>query len=137
MKRIAAIFLGLTLAASIGFAQSAKNYVEVLYFHGAQRCITCNAIEKHTKELIEANYAKEIKDGSLVFKVVDISKKENEKTADKYKVTFSSLFVSVNKDGKETTDNMTKFGFSTARFKSDEFKAGIKKKIDESLKAVK
>lgn len=137
MKRIAALFLGLAVATGAAFAESAKNYVEVLYFHGTKRCITCNAIEKNTKDLIEADYAKEIKDGSLVFRIVDISKKENEKTADKYQVTFSSLFVNVNKDGKETTDNMTKFGFSTARYKSDEFKAGLKKKLDESLKAVK
>lgn len=137
MKKIITIISTLLLGTLAGFAQEAKNTVEVLYFHGAMRCITCNAIEKQTKELIEADYKKEIKDGVLVFKVIDISKKENEKIADKYEVTFSSLFVNINKEGKETKDNLTKFGFSTARYKPEEFKAGLKKKIDESLKALK
>ncbi len=26
------------------------NVVEVLYFHGKQRCVTCVAIERHTQE---------------------------------------------------------------------------------------
>lgn len=30
-----------------------KDHVEVLYFHGKQRCITCAAIEKNTKETVE------------------------------------------------------------------------------------
>ena len=36
--------------------QTKKDVVEVLYFHGAQRCATCMAIEKNTKELLEAAY---------------------------------------------------------------------------------
>lgn len=34
--------------------------VEVLYFHGAQRCITCRAIEANTKALLDSLYSKEI-----------------------------------------------------------------------------
>lgn len=33
--------------------------IEVLSFHGAQRCITCRAIEKHTKDLLDSLYSKE------------------------------------------------------------------------------
>lgn len=136
MKRIRLILIGLTFACA-AFAQNAKNYAEVIYFHGSKRCITCNAIEKHTKDLIESEYSNDIKEGALIFKIVDISKKENAKIAAKYKVVFSSLFVNAHQGEKEKSDNLTKFAFSTARFKPEEFKAGLKKKIDESLKAAK
>ena len=74
--------------------QPPKDHVEVLYFHGKQRCITCAAIEKNTKETVETLFADELKDGSLVFKSIDISQSENEEIINKYEVTWSSLFIS-------------------------------------------
>ena len=41
--------------------QPQKDRVEVLYFHGKQRCITCAAIEKNTKETMETLFANELK----------------------------------------------------------------------------
>ena len=73
--------------------ENQTNRVEVLYFHGAQRCITCRAIEANTVALLDSLYSKEQADGKIIFKVIDISKKENEQIADKYEVTWSSLFV--------------------------------------------
>jgi len=134
MKRTAIITLAtLALAASAASAQETKGTVEVLYFHGAKRCVTCNAIETRTKELVATDYKKEVTDGILVLRTVDFSKKENRSLADKYEVTFPALFVNVHKNGKETKNDMTKFAFATARSKPDEFKAGLKKKIDEYL----
>jgi hypothetical protein len=34
--------------------------IEVLYFHGAQRCVTCKAIEVNTKALLDSLYSNEI-----------------------------------------------------------------------------
>lgn len=80
--------------------QSQKDRVEVLYFHGKQRCATCMAIEKNAKEAVEAQFADELKNGTVVFRSIDISKAENEKIAEKYEVTWS-LFLSANgKTGK-------------------------------------
>ena len=74
------------------------NRIEVLYFHGAQRCITCRAIEANTVALLDSLYSQEKANGKIIYKVVDISKKENEAIADKYEVTWSSLFVNGRKD---------------------------------------
>lgn len=87
--------------------ENQTNRVEVLYFHGAQRCITCRAIEANTVALLDSLYSKEQADGKIIFKVIDISKKENEQIADKYEVTWSSLFVNGWKDSKENVNNMT------------------------------
>jgi len=111
-----------------------KDRVEILYFHGKQRCATCMAIEKNTIEAINTMFANELKDSTVVFKNVDISTPEGERLADKYEVTWSSLFVNGWKNGLETSNNMTKFGFANARKNPDAFKKGLADKIRQSLK---
>ncbi len=108
--------------------------IEILYFHGAQRCITCRSIEANTFALLDSLYSKEMADGKILYKVIDISKKENEAIAEKYEVTWSSLFVNGWKNSKENINNMTEFSFSHAKNSPDQFKKGIKIKIDELLK---
>lgn len=144
MKKILLALLAIISICSCGNSQNPKSqsaaetiqkeHVEVLYFHGKQRCVTCNTIEKLTKEVIEKDFEKQAKEGEVVFKVIDISTKEGEKIADKYEVTWSSLFINKWKDDNETKNNMTDFGFSYAKSSPDTFKEGIKKKIDELLK---
>ena len=106
MKR----FLFLTIACSFSICGMADTYVEVLYFHGKQRCVTCKAIEKYTKEMV------------------------NEKLAEKYRVSWSSLYVNKWKNGKEERNDMTRFGFQNARNNTSAFKKELKQKINELLK---
>ena len=112
----------------------ANDRVEVIYFHCKQRCATCVAIEKNTREVIDNLFANELKDGKVVFKIVDISTPEGEKIADKYEVTWSSLFVNKWKNGEETQNNLTEFAFGNARNNSDAFKKALADKIRQSLK---
>ena len=63
------------------------------------------AIEKNAKEAVEAEFADELKNGTLVFRTIDISEPKNEVIAEKYEVTWSSLFISKWKAGKETYEN--------------------------------
>lgn len=105
--------------------------VEVLYFHGKQRCPTCRAIEKETKELVSTTFADDMKKGKLIFKTLDID--ENEAIADKYQVTWSSLILVDYDGGKEKYEDMTKFAFGNARKSPDAFKNGLAEKIKEML----
>ena len=112
--------------------QTKKDVVEVLYFHGAQRCATCMAIEKNTKELLEAAYAEQLKSGKLVFSSVDITKEEA--IAERYEVSWSSLIlVDYDKSGKESATNLTEFAFGNARTVPDKFKQGLSERITERL----
>lgn len=111
-----------------------RDRVEVIYFHGKQRCPTCMAIESCTKDVVNTLFANELKDGSLVYRTVDISTPEGEKIADRYEVTWSSLFVNKWEDGHETPDNMTEFGFTNARSNPDAFRNGLADKIRQALK---
>ncbi len=112
--------------------QTKKDAVEVLYFHGAQRCATCMAIEKNTKELVETAYAEPLKSGKLVFRSVDITKEEA--LAERYEVSWSSLIlVDYDKSGKESATNLTEFAFGNARTSPDKFKQGLSARITEML----
>ena len=124
-----------SLFAMMALAQTkVKDHVEVMYFHGKQRCVTCKAIEKYAKEVVEKDFANEKKNGKVVFKVVDISTPEGAKIAKDYRVTWSSLFVNGWKKGKETRNDMTQFAFKNARKHTDDFKKGVSGKIKELLK---
>lgn len=133
-----ALMIGLTSCGSDKKDADAQNNdndrVEVIYFHGKQRCATCMAIEKSIGEVINSRFAKELKNGTLVFRTVDISTPEGEKIADRYEVTWSSLFVNKWKNGKEIRNNMTEFGFGNARKNPDAFKRTLADKIRQSLK---
>ena len=107
------------------------DHIEVLYFHGAQRCITCRAIETNIVALLDSLYSKEQADDRIIYKVIDISDPQNEAIADKYEVTWSSLYINGWKGGKETVNNMTEFSFANAKGSPDIFKEGIKNKINE------
>ncbi len=112
---------------------SSKDRVEVLYFHGKQRCATCLAIEKNAAEAVETLFADEVAKGMVVFRSVDISDPKNEQLADAYEVTWSSLFVNRWRDGKETRENLTEFAFGNARTAPDTFRDGLAKKITNAL----
>lgn len=114
--------------------QAAKDRVEILYFHGKQRCATCMAIEKNTKEAIETQLADELRNGTVVFRTIDLSRAENEKIAEKYEVTWSALFICQWKEGKETYENLTEYAFANARTAPDSFKSGVIERINQLLK---
>ena len=110
------LFVVMILFAMVALAQTkVKNHVEVMYFHGKQRCMTCMAIEKNAREVVEKDFANEKKSGKVMFKVVDISTDEGAKIAKDYRVTWSSLFVNGWKNGKEKRNDMTQFAFKNAR----------------------
>lgn len=61
-------------------------------------------------------------------------KRENARMAEKYKVTWSSLFLVRHKDGKEKAENLTEYAFAHSRRQPEVFKAGVTQKIKTALK---
>ena len=130
------LIFGLTACATDGqkLEDTPKDGVEVLYFHGKQRCATCQAIEKETKALIDSQFADAVKSGKVRFRVVDITKAEYEALADKYEITWSSLVIVKYNNGKETSENLTQFAFANARSNPAQFKKELAAKINQMLK---
>lgn len=121
------------------FAQQAKEtqsgtIVEVLYFHGKQRCVTCIAIGDNSKDVVNKDFAPQVKAGKVKFKEIDISTEDGEKLADKYRVSGSALYVNQWKNGEEQRNDMTLFGFENAKNDTPAFRKGLKDKINQLLK---
>ena len=119
-----------TEAASV--AEELTDHVELLYFHGKQRCITCRAIERYSKEVVDSLVATGISADELIFRVIDVD--ENEAIADSYEVSGSALFLVKYDDGNERRDDLTSFGFGNAKNKPDVFKKGLTDKIESALR---
>lgn len=107
-----------------------KAAVDIIYFHGKQRCKTCIAIEKETKALVEGELAELVKKGKVKFRIVDFSTDEGKKIASKYKVTFSSLFVVTPKEAED----LTRFAFANARSNAEGFRKELKDKVVKTIK---
>lgn len=110
-----------------------RDRVEVLYFHGKQRCATCVAIEQNSRATVEEQFADELKSGTLVFRIIDLSTPEGEALGEKYEVTWSSLLLITWREGKETAENLTEYAFANARTAPEEFKNGLASKIRSTL----
>lgn len=93
--------------------------VELLYFHGKQRCLTCMAIEKYSTETIAKEFQEQVDSGRIIYKIIDIDKEEA--LADKYKVASSSLILITHTCQGEKVTNLTQFAFSCARKESEKF----------------
>ncbi|MGM9759275.1 MAG: nitrophenyl compound nitroreductase subunit ArsF family protein [Parabacteroides sp.] len=122
MRKILVCMVLCLLAISTMAQTHRKDCVEVMYFHGKQRCVTCLAIEKHAREVVEQEFANEQKQGRVVFKIIDMATPEGKKTAQDYRVTWSSLYVNRWQEGQEKRYDMTQFAFKNARKYTDEFK---------------
>ncbi len=115
-------------------APKSDNKVEVIYFHGKQRCMTCMAIEKETKALMDSELAEMVKSGKVRMRVVDFSTDEGKAIARRYKVTFSSLFVVTNPGANETAEDLTRFAFANARSNPEGFRKEVKDKVMNAIK---
>jgi hypothetical protein len=139
MKKLVYLFGLLLLLTTCGSSSNTENKqqqikkdkIEVLYFHGKQRCPTCLAIESRTKELLEKSYATKLKSGDIVFKAIDISDAENEAIVNKYEITFSTLLIIKWKDGKEIKKkDVSDMAFQYARNNPESFQSNLKQLLD-------
>ena len=112
---------------------STTSGIEVIYFYGKQRCATCIAMEKYAKEAIDSAFADKTKDGSIIFKSIDITTPDGERLADLFEVSSSSLYIVDNNPDKPEKIDMTSFCFRNARSNSQIYKQGIIDQINKFL----
>lgn len=101
----------------------ADDCVQILYFHGKQRCATCTAIERLTREVIDS-----IGSEKVVLRIIDIA--ENEALADRYQAEWSALIL----DRNGQVENLTRMGFSYAKDRPATFKARLNDAITRMSK---
>jgi hypothetical protein len=82
--------------------------VEIIHFHSTYQCYSCMYIGDKTLEVLEKNFAKEMENEKIVFKTINVDKKENSEIVDKYKAIGSSLFFNSIIDKKDNISEDTK-----------------------------
>ena len=112
---------------------SGNSHIEVLYFYGNQRCVTCRAIEQLTDEVVNTHFAQQLADSTILLRHIDFSTPEGATIAERYEVTWSSLFVNKMYDNHEDINNLTRFAFTNARTNPEKFKQGLIDKINQLL----
>ncbi len=113
----------------------AKPKVEVYYFHPNERCPIDQSIEENLRKLMQTSYAKEMRDGTIRFRVVNTDDKANQKFAGGFDINAQALYILSQDDGKEVRNNLTEFAFAYGLSNVEKFKAGIREEIDNALKS--
>lgn len=111
--------------------QTRKDVVEVLYFHGAQSCASCKAIERATEELLE-EYKEAIERGDVIYSKLDLI--DHEARAEKYGVIWSSLLViDYDNEGKEQVTDLTDYAYTDVMTDSERLKTRLRTTINSYL----
>lgn len=127
LTSVAAIFILLFISFN-GNSQTKKTTtkatIEIIQFHSEHRCMTCNKIEKLTRQTLKDF-------PSIPFSLVNVDDAKNEKKAGQFEATGTALFLYDPKTGKKK--DLTDSAFMNA---SDEtkFQKELKKEIQLFLK---
>jgi hypothetical protein len=130
MKKTLLFFVALFMASGLFAGNPAARKIEVYYFHFTRRCMTCNNVEKVSKEAVEQQYAEKVKAGEITFKSINLDEKEGEAIGAKLKIEGQTLLIVSGDKRVDLTDK----GFMYANDSPGKLKAEIKKAIDNMLK---
>ena len=103
------------------------------YFHGTFRCTTCRTIEQYSHDAIQTYFAKELGNGKLEFRPVNVEEPENKHFIQDYQLVTKSLVLSLVSDGKETKSKNLADVWKLARDK-DKFFQYVKEEVEKFLK---
>lgn len=94
-----------TTASGPGAAPAAVSTPEhqfiATYFHTDVRCPSCIKIEKLSRASIQANFASQLNDGELVYRMVNIDKPENKHYIKDYGLYTKHLIIAEQRNGKD------------------------------------
>ena len=111
MKKIIIVvsLLLINVFSSVWSKSADDTKIIVYYFLTSYRCSSCYKIEQYTKEAVEKYFGNELKSGMLVFKPMNIEKKENRHFIKDYQLYSKAVVISMINGGKEIKyKNLTK-----------------------------
>jgi len=76
--------------------------VVVYYFHGTARCPTCRKFESYSSEAVREGFPKELSDGRLEWRMVNVEESGNEHFVSDYQLYSKSIVIVKKQDGKQT-----------------------------------
>jgi hypothetical protein len=121
------------LPSQQGAVRSGAVVVVVYYFHGTFRCATCRTIERYSHDAIQQYFSRELGNGRLVFRPVNVEEPENRHFVQEYQLFSKSLVLSLVRDGKETkSKNLTDIW--TLANDKDKFFQYVKDEVEKFIK---
>lgn len=132
MKKI--LIATILLVSAFGVFAQKPLKLKIVYFHSERRCPTCISIEDNTKKTLNTYFAKELKEGTIVFQSINADEEKNQKMVEKYEADGSSLYLTKVDGSTEKTTDFTNFAFSYSRNQPEKFIAGLKAEIEKNLK---
>jgi hypothetical protein len=67
--------------------------VEIFYFYPTERCPIDLTIEENVKATFKTYFLKEIKDGTMIFQVLNTDDKVNAKTVARFNINAQALYI--------------------------------------------
>lgn len=80
---------------------AAQSCLYVYYFHGNVRCQTCMKLEAYGEEAVATAFADELRNGTVVWKVVNIDEAANEHFVREFQLANKTIVVSESPTGLE------------------------------------
>lgn len=120
--------LVVVMFAAIAFTQTTQKSkvkktnptIELIQFHSEHRCMTCNLIEKLTREVVKSY-------PEITFRLINVDEEKNGKIAEEFEASGTAVFL-YNPVTKAKKD-LTEFAFMNAKTKPEVYKNGLKKEI--------
>ena len=140
MKRTL-IMLWLLIQISTLFVNAQNNSIltvehklKVYYFHTEERCPIDQSVEENTIKVMESNFQRQIKDGTIEFRIINTDDKTNTKLVSNFDINAQALYIVKIEKGKEIKIDLTKFAFDYGLSNPLKFKKGLKDEIGKNLK---
>lgn len=97
------VALGLRESLRSAATTSGKPLPEALVvycFHGNQQCRKCIKIEQLTRQVLEQSFADDLKEGRIVWQVVNFETPENAHFAEQYKIVSTCIVLAEGRPGR-------------------------------------
>ena len=79
--------------SSVQSTMTRTDQVVATYFHGRARCIACQHLQLYAEEALTSGFPRELADGRLVWRTVDISQPQNRHFVADYQLRYQSVIM--------------------------------------------
>jgi hypothetical protein len=87
----------------------------------------------NTKTTLDTYFASQLKDSSVIFKIIDVDDIKNEKIAEKFQATGTALMINKVVNGKDSIMDWSDFAFEKANNDAD-YITELRTKLQSVLK---
>ncbi|MDY0111140.1 MAG: nitrophenyl compound nitroreductase subunit ArsF family protein [Candidatus Krumholzibacteria bacterium] len=109
--------------------------VVVYYFHGRQRCYTCNKMEALADRVVAEQFAEQVRDGWVAFKTVNMQTPEHEHFVADFELRSAGVVMVERQQGQDLRWRRLDDVWTKIR-NEDEYKTYIAENLTECLRDV-